>query len=102
MCEMKKSGKGTGKYLYGGCGTNPPGLATFQVQNRAARAHNWDDPEGYTEKLLREFSWMDWERKVVEKLAASTSLSIFDSWVLLENSHRMGMRMGIIDVFRMA
>jgi flavin-dependent dehydrogenase len=64
---------------------------------------NWDDPEGYTEKLLREFSWLDRERKVVDKLAGSRSLSILDAWVLLENSHRrMGMRMGVIDVFRMS
>ena len=64
---------------------------------------NWDDPEGYTEKILREFSWLDRERKVVDKLAGSRSLSVFDARVLLENSRRrMGMRMGVFDVFRMA
>ena len=64
---------------------------------------NWDDPEGYAEKILREFCWLDRERKVVDKLAGSLSLNILDAQILLENSRRrMGMRMGIIDVFRMA
>jgi flavin-dependent dehydrogenase len=64
---------------------------------------NWDDPEGYTERILREFSWMDRERRVLDKLVESRSLRIVDAWILLENSNkRMEMRMGIIDLFRLA
>lgn len=64
---------------------------------------NWDNPEGYSEKLLREFNWLDKERKVVDKLSKSRSLSILDGRVLLENSRkRMGIRMGLIDALRMA
>ena len=75
-----------------------PGLRSVRIL-----LDNWDDPEGYTEKLLREFGWLDKERKVVEKMAESRPLSILDAYVLLENSRRrMGIRMGVLDVFRMA
>ncbi len=62
---------------------------------------NWDDPEGYSETLLREFSWMDRERRVVDKLEGSGSPSILDARILMENSRRMGMRIGVIDALRM-
>ncbi len=65
--------------------------------------NNWDDPEGYTGEILREFSWLDRERKVVDKLANGRPLNLLDARVLLENSRRrMDMRMGFLDVFKMA
>jgi flavin-dependent dehydrogenase len=65
--------------------------------------NNWNDPEGYTEEILKEFSWLDRERKVVDKLAKGRPLNLLDARVLLENSRRrMDMRMGFFDVFRMA
>lgn len=74
-----------------------PGLRSVQIL-----LDNWDDPEGYAEKLLREFRWLDKERKVVDKMTESRP-SVLDARVLLENSRRrMGIRMGVLDVFRMA
>ncbi len=63
----------------------------------------WDDPEAYTEKILREFEWLDEERKVVDKMVHSEKLNILDALVLLRNSRRrMGIKMSILDVLRMS
>lgn len=65
--------------------------------------NKWDDPEGYTSEILKEFDWLDRERKVVDKLACGRPLNLLDARVLLENSRRrMDMKMGFLDVFKMA
>ncbi len=55
----------------------------------------WDDPEGYTEAILKEFSWMKAERKVIDKLMKTEHLGVSDALVLRRNSRRMGMRVGL-------
>ncbi len=55
----------------------------------------WDDPEGYTGAILKEFGWMERERGVIDKLVRSESLGIRDAMVFRENSRRMGMRIGL-------
>jgi flavin-dependent dehydrogenase len=56
---------------------------------------NWDDPQGYTHAVLKEFDWMKKERAVIDKLLAKSPLGIKDAWVLRKNSKRMGMQVGI-------
>lgn len=68
------------------------GMGTVQLLLR-----HWDDPEAYTAALLREYSWMEDERKVVDRLLSGTSPGPGDAWVLKKNSKRMGMRIGIRD-----
>ena len=55
----------------------------------------WDDPDGYTRAVLKEFSWMENERLVVDKLRRNETLGIGDAWVLRKNSRRMGMQVGL-------
>ena len=64
-----------------------PGIKSAQIL-----VEHWDDPEGYREAILKEFSWMKSERKVIEKLRNSKRLNIFDAMVLKKNSERMDMQ----------
>ncbi len=52
---------------------------------------HWDNPDRYTQAILKEFRWMKRERSVIDKLLAATPLGLKDAWVLRKNSRRMGM-----------
>jgi len=54
----------------------------------------WDDPEGYTRAVLREFGWMKKERAVIDKLRRGEKPGLGSAWVLKKNSKRMGMQVG--------
>ncbi|MGD2127426.1 MAG: hypothetical protein PVG99_15215, partial [Desulfobacteraceae bacterium] len=60
---------------------------------------HWDDPEGYTKTILKEFEWMKKERAVIDKLLAGDHLRIKDAWVLKKNARRMAMQIDIKDAF---
>jgi flavin-dependent dehydrogenase len=55
----------------------------------------WDDPERYTQAILKEFQWMKPERNVIDKLRRNKRLGMNDAWVLRKNSRRMGMKVGM-------
>jgi flavin-dependent dehydrogenase len=55
----------------------------------------WDDPEGYTRAVLREFGWMKQERAVVDKLRRGQKLGLDSAWALKRNSKRMGIKVGL-------
>lgn len=55
----------------------------------------WEDPEYYTAAILKEFRWMEDERRIVDKLVRSDLLGPPDAWVLKRNSKRMGMKVGL-------
>jgi flavin-dependent dehydrogenase len=57
----------------------------------------WDDPKGYEKAVLNEFSWMEEERRVVNKLVEGSVLNLRDARVLKNNSRRVGMRLGLTD-----
>jgi flavin-dependent dehydrogenase len=59
--------------------------------------NHWDDPEGYEKAVLHEFSWMEEERGVVDKLLEGDVLGLHDARVLKDNSRRMGMRIKLVD-----
>jgi flavin-dependent dehydrogenase len=67
-----------------------PGMRSVQLL-----LQNWESPEVYTKRILKEFHWMEMERKVIDKLLTKESLGIKDAWVLKKNSRRMGMRVGV-------
>lgn len=50
----------------------------------------WDDPRAYASKILKEFSWMMGERRVIGKVAKSEPLNLRD-WLTLRKT---GLRMG--------
>jgi flavin-dependent dehydrogenase len=52
---------------------------------------HWDDPDGYTAALLKEFNWMKAERRVIDKLLRKEKLGLLDAWTLKRNSKRMSM-----------
>jgi len=51
---------------------------------------NWDDARAYTSAILRQFSWMIDEKKVIGKVAVGAQLGMRD-WIILR---RTGRRMG--------
>jgi hypothetical protein len=56
---------------------------------------SWDDPEGYTRSLLREFGWMKGERNIIDRLLRGERLGLENAWTLKKNAARMGVRVGI-------
>ncbi len=67
-----------------------PGMKSVQILLKW-----WDNPDGYTKAILKEFSWMKSERRVIDKLRANEPLDVSDAWVLRRNSRRMGMQVGL-------
>jgi len=69
-----------------------PGMKSVQLLLR-----HWDDPDGYTQAVLKEFDWMRGERRVIDKLRKSRPLGVRDALVLKKNSKRMGMQIKLTD-----
>jgi flavin-dependent dehydrogenase len=67
-----------------------PGMRSVQLL-----LEHWDDPVSYTRAVMKEFSWMQKERKVIDKLRFSKPLGIRDAMVLKQNSKRMKMDVSI-------
>lgn len=61
-----------------------------------------DDPEAYSDAVLREFSWMTEERRMMDRAAARRRLSLSDWRILQRNAQIMGIRVGIPDALAMA
>jgi flavin-dependent dehydrogenase len=51
---------------------------------------NWDAPERYISRILKEFSWMIDERKVIGKVATGQRLGLRDWLILRRTGRRMG------------
>ena len=62
---------------------------------------NWDNPDGYRETILKEFSWIDDERRLIDKLRRREALKMGDAWVLKHNLKRIGMNIGISDAAKL-
>jgi flavin-dependent dehydrogenase len=73
-----------------------PGMKSVQLLMR-----HWNDPAGYTQAVLKEFHWMNGERRVLEKLRKGRPLGIRDALVLKHNSKRMGMRIKLSDAAKL-
>jgi flavin-dependent dehydrogenase len=58
-------------------------------------AHHWDDPAGYTEAILREFSPYERLHRVQEKLKQGKKPGFFDLLVLRRAMMRYGIRLGV-------
>jgi flavin-dependent dehydrogenase len=67
-----------------------PGMRSVQIL-----MERWDDPAAYTRALLKEFGWMENERRVVDRLRRNEALRLSDAWVLKKNSRRMAMEVGL-------
>jgi flavin-dependent dehydrogenase len=62
---------------------------------------HWNHPEGYTRAILEEFRWMGRERRVIDKIIKREDLGVKDAWVLMKNSKRMGMRIGLKEAMQL-
>jgi flavin-dependent dehydrogenase len=67
-----------------------PGMKSAQIL-----VNTWDDPNAYTEAILKEFHWMTSERRVIDKLRGKDRLGLREAWVLKKNSRRMGFRISL-------
>ncbi|HME42525.1 MAG TPA: NAD(P)-binding protein [Syntrophorhabdales bacterium] len=67
-----------------------PGMRSAQIL-----MEHWDDASGYTRAILREFRWMQGERRVIDKLRRNEAFGLSDAWVLKKNSRRMAMEVGL-------
>jgi hypothetical protein len=71
-----------------------PGMRSVEIL-----LENWDDPEGYSRAILREFDWIKDERRVIDKLRNNGTLGIRDARVLKRNSRRIRMKVGLRDAW---
>lgn len=62
---------------------------------------HWGDPEGYTRAVLEEFSWMQAEREILDRLIRGRRLSLRDALVLRKNARRMNMSIGVWSAVRL-
>ncbi|UFS69902.1 hypothetical protein LPW11_18690 [Geomonas sp. RF6] len=60
---------------------------------------NWEKPAGYQEAILSEFQWMKEERDVVDALKRGETVGIREARILLKNSRRMNLQVGIKEVW---
>jgi flavin-dependent dehydrogenase len=67
-----------------------PGMRSAQIL-----MDQWDDPSGYTKAILREFRWMEDERRVIDKARRNEAFGLGDAWALKKNSRRMAMEIGL-------
>jgi len=67
-----------------------PGMRSAQIL-----MEHWNDPSGYTNAILREFKWMEKERRVIDKLRNNQPFGLSDAWALKKNSRRMAMEVGL-------
>lgn len=56
---------------------------------------HWDDAEGYTKAILKEFDWMKEEQKVLGKLIRKERLGNGDAKVLWLNARKRGVKINI-------
>jgi len=70
-----------------------PGMRSVELLLR-----HWNDPDGYREAVLTEFGWMDEERAVVDALKKGIVVGVREAGVLLRNSRRMKLQLGIREV----
>lgn len=59
---------------------------------------NWEKPGAYHEALLSEFQWMKDEREVFDVLKRGESVGVREARVLLRNSRRMSIQLGMREV----
>ncbi len=52
---------------------------------------NWEDPEAYEKAILKEFSWMKGERKIVDKAAQGKRMGVFDARIFVNSTKRFEM-----------
>jgi flavin-dependent dehydrogenase len=69
-----------------------PGMRSAQIL-----LNNWDNHDSYRESILREFSWIHNERKLVDKFRNMAPLNMGDAWVLKNNSKRIGVNIGLTE-----
>ncbi len=67
-----------------------PGMKSVNLLMRS-----WDDPEGYTRAIMREFGWMKDERSVIDRVRRGERLDLRSARTLKKNSARMGIKVGI-------
>ena len=69
-----------------------PGMRSAQIL-----LDNWDDPDSYRASILKEFSWIQNERKLLDKLRNMAPLNLGDAWILKHNSKRIGVNIGLTE-----
>jgi flavin-dependent dehydrogenase len=67
-----------------------PGMKSAQIL-----IDNWDSPDRYRESILKEFGWIDDERRVIDKLRKRKPLNVGDALVIKNNSKRIGINIGL-------
>ncbi len=62
---------------------------------------NWEDPSAYQRAILKEFSSMKEERKVVEKARQGKRIGLIDAWVLKNSTKRLSMNLELYQALRL-
>lgn len=65
-----------------------PGMKSAQIL-----VENWNDPRAYERAILKEFTWMEGERRVIDKLRKGEHIGLRSGLVLKKTTGRMNMKL---------
>ena len=75
----------------------------YAMQTAEMLLENWDDLEGYSEKVLSRYDWMRKERSALEKMMAGKMPSLSEALTMKRHSNMVGVEMNtghVIKLFR--
>lgn len=73
-----------------------PGMTSALILLKNIDSH----PADYTQAILDEFSWMEKEREVFDRLRLGKLIELRSALVLQRNAKRMGLKIGLWDAFK--
>jgi flavin-dependent dehydrogenase len=73
----------------------------YAFQTAEMLLNDWDDLDGYAEKVLHTFEWMKRERRTAEKLRDGLMPNLSDALVFKRHSNRVGIEMNTLHILRL-
>ena len=73
----------------------------YAMQTAEILLENWDDLEGYSEKVLSRYGWMTKERSALEKIMAGRMPSLSEAFTMKRHSNMVGVEMKTLHVLKL-
>jgi flavin-dependent dehydrogenase len=73
----------------------------YAMQTAEMLLENWDDLEGYSEKVLARYAWMTKERRALDKMMAGKMPSLSEAWTMKMHSNMVGVEMRTMHVLKL-
>jgi flavin-dependent dehydrogenase len=73
----------------------------YAMQTAEMLLENWDDLEGYSEKVLTRYGWMTKERSALEKIMAGRMPTLSEALTMKRHSNMVGVEMKTMHVLKL-